>query len=66
VGTRDTKKAERLVTRDVMTILELGDDRVRQLDAELQPERTPSGQRIYRREIVEAYARQRRARRKAS
>lgn len=53
--------AEFLSTQDVARLLGVSDGRVRQLDARLEPARTPNGRRVYRRDIVEKHARERAA-----
>jgi hypothetical protein len=45
-----------LTSGEVGRELGISHTRIVQLDAELRPELTPTGRRIYRREIIEAYA----------
>lgn len=48
-----------LTTADTARALGLSSERVRQLDAELQPERLPNGQRRYNPDLVVALAQKR-------
>ena len=54
-----------LLVGDVAKLVGLSTERVKQLDAELRPERTPSGGRIYARTVVEAFAAERERKRAA-
>ncbi len=55
------RPSDPLSASDVARLLGLSVGRVRQLDAELHPQRTPSGRRIYRRGKVERFAAERAA-----
>lgn len=48
-----------LTTADTARALGVSSERVRQLDAELQPRRLPNGQRRYNPDLVVAYAKRR-------
>lgn len=48
-----------MTTGDVARMFGVSRQRIHQLDSELQPERLPSGQRLFRPDVVKAVAKRR-------